>query len=200
MKHKSYLIETMPAGNTDIDHVKDVCCTVCRNGIEAGRFTVTQNELGEYDSLEKAVRAYMQRDYPDNTRREEARYRRMRKAETRLQKRQRALLTAILRRNGGRVTSYPVPDEDGGVEYPVTMTCSGKYGNPNISITDVHLDEHGELYVDGIDESTGAAERNYPVCPEQYSWTLAFLGIALGFRKRSPLSEFLSRLKERFHF
>ena len=61
MKHKSYLIETTPAGNTDIDHVKDVCCTVCRNGIEAGRFTVTQNELGEYGSLEKAVKAYMQR-------------------------------------------------------------------------------------------------------------------------------------------
>lgn len=125
MKHKSYLIETMPAGNTDIDHVKDVCCTVCRNGIEVGRFTVTQNELGEYDSLEKAVKAYMQRDYPDNAWRTEANYRKIQKAETRLQKRQRALLTDILRRNGGRVTSYPVPDEDGGVEYPVTMTCSG---------------------------------------------------------------------------
>ena len=199
MKHKSYLIETTPAGNTDIDHVKDVCCTVCRNGIEAGRFIVTQNELGEYGSLEKAVRAYMQRDYPDNAGRDEVRYRRMRKMETRLQKRQRALLTAILRRNGDRVTSYPVPDEDGGVEYPVTMAGSGKYGNPKISITDVHLDEYGELYVDGIDESTGAAERNYPVCPEQYSWALAFLGIALGFYKCSPLSEFFSRLKERFH-
>lgn len=200
MKHKSYLIETRPAGNTDIDHVKDVCCTVYRNGSEVGRFTVTQNELGEYDSLEKAVTAYMQRDYPDNARREEARYRRIRKAETRLQKRQRALLTAILRRNGGRVTSYPVPDEDGGVEYPVTMAGSGKYGNSKISITDVYLDEYGELYVDGIDESTGAAERNYPVYPEQYSWTLVFLSTALGFRKRSPLSEFISRLKERFHF
>lgn len=63
MKHKSYLIETTPAGNTDIDHVKDVCCTVCRNGTEAGRFTVTQNEPEEYDSLEKAVRADVQRDY-----------------------------------------------------------------------------------------------------------------------------------------
>ena len=165
MKHKSYLIETTPAGNTDIDHVKDVCCTVYRSGSEVGRFTVTQNELGEYDSLEKAVKAYMQRDYPDNAWRDEARYRRIRKTETRLQKRQRALLTAILRCNGGRVTSYPVPDEDGGVEYPVTMAGSGKYGNPKISITDVYLDEYGELYVDCIDESTGAAERNYPVCP-----------------------------------
>lgn len=199
MKHKGYLIETTPAGNTDIDHVKDVCCTVCRNGIEAGRFTVTQNELGEYGSLDKVVRAYMQRDYPDNAWRDEVRYRRMRKMETRLQKRQKALLTAILRRNGDRVTSYPVPDEDGGVEYPVTMAGYGKYGNPNISITDVYLDEYGELYVDGIDESTGAAERNYPVCPEQYSWALAFLSIALGFRKHAPLSEFFSRLKERFH-
>ena len=159
-----------------------------------------RDRLGEYDSLEKAVRAYMQRDYPDNAWRDEVRYRRMRKMETRLQKRQRALLTAILRRNGDRVTSYPVPDEDGGVEYPVTMTCSGRYDNPNISITDVHLDKYGELYVDGIDESTGAAERNYPVYPEQYSWTLVFLSTALGFRKRSPLSEFISRLKERFHF
>ena len=176
MKHKSYLIETTPAGNTDIDHVKDVCCTVYRSGSEVGRFTVTQNELGEYDSLEKAVKAYMQRDYPDNAWRDEARYRRIRKTETRLQKRQRALLTAILRCNGGRVTSYPVPDEDGGVEYPVTMAGSGKYGNPKISITDVYLDEYGELYVDGIDESTGAAER-----------------------KHAPLSEFFSRLKERFH-
>lgn len=42
MKHKSYLIETTPAGNTDIDHVKDVCCTVYRSGSEVGRFTVTQ--------------------------------------------------------------------------------------------------------------------------------------------------------------
>lgn len=200
MKYKDYLIETAPAGHTDIDHVKDVCCTVYRNGSEVGRFTVTQNELGEYGSLDKAVRAYMQRDYPDNARREEARYRRLRKTETRLQKRQRALLTDILRRNGGRVTSYPVPDEDGGVEYPVSMACYGEYGNPNISITDVHLNEHGELYVDGIDESRGTAERNYPVYPEQYSWTLAFLSVALGFRKHAPLSEFFSRLKERFHF
>lgn len=64
MKHKSYLIETTPAGNTDIDHVKDVCYTVYRNGTEAGRFTVTQNELGEYGSLDKVVRADVQRDYP----------------------------------------------------------------------------------------------------------------------------------------
>ena len=63
------------------------------------------------------------------------------------------------------------------------MTFYGKHDNPNISITDVYLDEHGEPCVDGIDEEIGSVERGFQVYPEQISWVLDFLTVALGFKE-----------------
>lgn len=184
MNYKQYYIETESACNIGLNHTEDVCCKVYKQSVQIGHFTITGNEIGDYGSLDKAIIAYMHRDYPDNNPADEERYLKIRKQEKQLQSAQKALLIDILKQNGGRVTSYPVPDEDGGTEYPVTMTFYGKHDNPNISITDVYLDEHGEPCVDGIDEEIGSVERGFQVYPEQISWVLDFLTIALSFKKQ----------------
>lgn len=190
MNYKQYYIETESAGNTDLDHTSDVCCKVYKQApagsqkkVEIGQFIITGNEIRDYGSLDTAIIAYMRRDYPDNHPADEERYRKMQEQETQLQTDQKALLIDILNHNGGRITSYPVTDEDGCIEYPVTMTFYGKHDNPNISITAVYLNEHGEPYVDGIDEAIGSLERGFQVYPEHVSWVLDFLSIALGFKK-----------------
>lgn len=190
MNYKQYYIETESAGNTHLDHTNDIRCKVYKQvpdnsqkNVEIGQFIVTGNELGDYRSLDTAIIAYMHRYYPNNNPADEERYRKMQILEAQLQTDQKALLIDILNHNGGRITSYPVPDEDGGVEYPVTITFYGKHDNPNISITDVYLDEHGEPYVDGIDETIGSLERGFQVYPEHVSWVLDFLSVALGFKE-----------------
>lgn len=114
----------------------------------------------------------------------EKRYLELRKRGKQLQTAQKALLIDVLKHNGGRITSHPVPvpDEDGETEYPITMTFYGKYDNPNISITDVYLNEREELFVDGIDD-IGVVGRGFQVYPEQLPWVLDFIMIALGFKE-----------------
>ena len=119
----------------------------------------------------------------NHTHPDEERYHKIKELQIKLQTEQKALLIDLLKHNGGRITSNPVPDDDEGVEYPVTMAFYGKHDNPNISITDVYLNEHGEPYVDGIDEATGSLERGFQVYPEQISWVLDFLAITLGLIK-----------------
>lgn len=189
MKYKEYNIEITPAGNTGIDHTDDICCTVYKQNsnadqknIASGHFTVTTNEIGDYGSIEAAIIGYMQRDYPDNNPADEERYSKIKKQEKQLQVEQKALLIDILNRNGRHITSYPVPDEDGGVEYPITMAFYGKHSSSNISITDVYLNEAGVPYVDGIDEAAGSIERGFRVYSEQCSWVLDFVTIALSFK------------------
>ena len=189
MKYKEYNIKTTPAGNTNIDHADDICCTVYKQtskadqkNVEIGHFTITANEIGDYGSLEAAIIGYMHRDYPDNNSADEERYNKIKKQEKQLQAQQKALLIDVLNRNGRRITSHPVPDEEGGVEYPITMPFYGKHGNPNISITDAYLNEYGVPYVDGIDEATGSIERGFRVYSEQCSWVLDFVTIALSFK------------------
>lgn len=190
MNYKQYCIETESACNTHLDHIDDVCCKVYKQNPDAphqneqvGHFIITSNEIGDYGSLDTVIITYMRRDYPDNNPVDEERYLEIRKQEKQLQFAQKALLVDMLKCNGGRVTSYPVPNEDGSVLYPVSMTFYGKHDNPNISITDVYLNEHGELYIDGIDETIGSIERGFQVYPEQISWVLDFLAIALGFKE-----------------
>lgn len=188
MKYKEYNIKTTPAGNTNIDHANDICCTVYKQtsnadqkNVEIRHFTITANEIGDYGSLEAAIIGYMRRDYPDNNPADEERYSKIKKLEKQLQAGQKALLIDILNRNGRHITSYPVPDEEGCVEYPVTMPFYGKHGNPNISITDAYLNECGVPYVDGVDEATGSVKRGFRVYSEQCSWVLDFVTIVLGF-------------------
>lgn len=114
---------------------------------------------------------------------DEERYQKIKELRVRLQTEQKALLIDLLKHNGEHITLHPVSDEEGNIEYPVTMTFYGKHDNPNISITDVYLNERGEPYVDGIDEATGSVERGFQVYPEQISWVLDFLAIALGLKK-----------------
>lgn len=120
---------------------------------------------------------------------DEERYHKIKELQAKLQMEQKALLIDLLKRNGGRITSHPVPDDDEDAEYPVTMAFYGKYDNPNISITDVYLNEYGEPYVDGIDEETGSVEREFHVYPEQISWVLDFLAITLGFEQNEITDE-----------
>lgn len=189
MKYKKYNIKATPAGNTDIDHANDICCTVYKQtsnagqkNVEIGHFTITANEIGDYGSLEAAIIGYMHRDYPDNNPADEERYSKIKKLEKQLQTEQKALLIDILNRNGRHITSYPVPDEDGGVEYPITMAFYDKHDSPGISITDVYLNGAGVPYVDGIDEATGSVKRGFRVYSEQCPWVLGFVTIALSFK------------------
>lgn len=113
----------------------------------------------------------------------EERYQKIKELQVKLQTEQKTLLIDLLKHNGERITLHPVSNEEGDIEYPVTMTFYGKHDNPNVSITDVYLNEHGEPYVDGIDEVTGSIERGFQVYPEQISWVLDFLAITLGLIK-----------------
>lgn len=190
MNYKGFYIKTTPAGNTGIDHAEDVYCTVYKQDghvpeqkVEIGNFTITTNEIGDYKSLEAAIIGHMQRDYPDNDPADEERYCKIQELQEQLQEEQRVLLIDLLKRNGGRITSHPVPDDDDCVEYPVTMAFYGKYDNPSISITDVYLSKNGEPFVDGVDENTGNVEKEYRIHPEQCAWVLDFLALALGFKK-----------------
>lgn len=190
MNYGKFYIQITPACNPGIDHAKDTCCTVYKqkqSGMpeqaKIGQFTITTNEIGDYGSLEDAIIGHLQRDYPDNNPQHEKCYRKIQKLQEHLQTEQKALIVDLLKRKGGCVTSHPMPDEEGNVEYPITMTFYGEHNNPNISITNVYLNEHGEIYVDGIDESTGTVERGFQVYPEHRAWVLSFLSIALGFKR-----------------
>lgn len=114
----------------------------------------------------------------------EERYHKIKELQVRLQTEQKALLIDLLKHNGGRVTLHPISNDDEDVEYPVTMTFYEDYNNPDISITDVYLNEHGEPYVDGIDEATGFIKKGFQIYPEQISWVLDFLAIVLDLRER----------------
>ena len=93
------------------------------------------------------------------------------------------LIERMLTRHGGRITSYPVTDEYGGSDYPVTMIFRGNRGCRNINMTDIRLDENGRLKAGGIDDHDGTVEKNLEILPEHYARTLAFLAFALGIRQ-----------------
>ena len=184
-----YYIETEPANNQHIDHVKDVKCKVFRHGNdnslvpeEISNFIITGNELFDYGSLDKAIRAYMCCDYTENDLSDKACYQKIHEEERLLQNRMKDLLIRLLDSQDGHVTSLPVPDKDGCVEYPVSMFFYGRRGNLNISVTDVYFNENSALCVDGMDESKGNFEHGFQVCPEHYLGILDFLAIALGFK------------------
>ena len=91
MNYKQYYIETESACNTGLDHTEDVCCKVYKQNpdtphqnVQIGHFTITSNEIGDYGSLDKAIIAYMHRDYPDNNPADEERYSMIRKQEKQL--------------------------------------------------------------------------------------------------------------------
>ena len=113
----------------------------------------------------------------------EERYHKIKELQKKLQVEQKALLIDLLKHNGGRVTLHPISNDDEDIEYPVTMTFYEEYNNPDISITDVYLNEHEEPYVDGIDEATGSVKQKLQVYPEQISWVLDFLAIVLDLKE-----------------
>lgn len=152
-------------------------CPVCGKLLEAH-----QEYCSDACQQGLSLTQYKHNAYPENNLTDEDQYHKIQQLEEQLQTDQKKLLVTLLNRNGGRITSHPVPDEEGDIEYPVTMTFYGKYDNPNISITDVHLNEQEELYIDGINEADGKIERGFQVYPEHYSWTLSFLAVVLGFK------------------
>ena len=188
IRYKEYFIETCPAGDDHLDHKEDIVCHVYKrySGKETrrkkeGSFLVTGNEIGDYGSKEAAVIAYMRRAYPNNVWRDRLMYRLLTAAERQLHKRYKKLLIRLLSRNGARITSFPIPDEDGCSDYPIVEIFYGKYDNPSISVTDVYLNEYGEIMIDGINEQRGSRERGFQAYPEHYSSLLHFATQALGF-------------------
>ena len=187
IQYKKYIIEVESAGNEDLDHKQDIICHVYRQNFkgikerEVGSFLVTGHEIAGYGSTEKAVTAYMRRSYPDKRMKGRLLYRFLNLLERLLQKQQRSLLVRLLNRYGKRITSFPVPDEYGGYDYPVTMLFYDQHENLCIGVTDVYLDEQAIIRVDGIDEQSSYMERWLQACPEHYSRLLDFTLQALGF-------------------
>lgn len=92
------------------------------------------------------------------------------------------LLDEVLKLNVGHITSYPVPDEEGCIQYPVTVTFCGKNGNSQTSITGVYLDESGEPCIDGLNKKTSVSQYEVKVQLEHCSMALGFISYTLGFQ------------------
>lgn len=116
------------------------------------------------------------------------RYKWLHARQQRLLAKMKAQILRLLSQNGGRITFQPDPQavEDDCVEYPVTMSFYGKHDNPNISITDIYLDDDGEMMVDGSDSCLGNEETGFTVYPEHYAWVLDFIAIVLGYNQSRP--------------
>lgn len=153
-------------------------CPVCGKPLKNHRQFCSDSCRNFATSIQDIAKVKSNHTHPDKER-----YHKIKELQKKLQAEQKALLIDLLKHNGGRVTLHPISNDDEDVEYPVTMTFYEEYNNPDISITDVYLNEHEEPYVDGIDEATGSVKQKLQVYPEQISWVLDFLTIALGFKK-----------------
>lgn len=189
MKYEDYIIEYISTGNTHIDHKDDIFCRVYRQRTQGtpaaemlNSFVIAGGEIHDYGSAEAAITAYMRRDYPYNDDLDIRTYRKLQERQRELQQQTKQLIERLLVRHGGNITSYPITDEYGGGEYPVTMVFHGRHGSRSINITNVYLDGTGQLKAGGIDEHNATIERELKVLPEHYAGTLDFLAFALGIR------------------
>ena len=188
MKYKDYTIEYTSTGNTHVDHVDDIFCRVYRQPKDASEaemlnsFIIPGGEIHDYGSAEAAITAYMRRDYPDNDEQDAQDYRKLQEYQKELQQQMKLLIERLLTRHGGSITSYPVTDEYGGGDYPVTMIFYGRRGARDINITNVYLDEAGRLKAGGINDHEGSITRELEILPEHYTGILAFLAFALGIK------------------
>jgi hypothetical protein len=64
---------------------------------------------------------------------------------------------------------------------PVTATFRDNKDNPDINITDVYLDKHDRILVDGYNGWKGIRETRLEVESEQYRDVLHFIGFVLGW-------------------
>lgn len=188
MKYGDYIIEYILTGDTHIDHADDIICRVYRqyegtSEVEMlNSFIITGGEIHDYGSAEAAITAYMRRNYPANAEQDIQEYLKLQEHQKELQQRMKQLIGSLLARHGGNITSYPITDEYGGCDYPVTMLFHGYHGSRDINITSIYLDEAGRLKASGIDDHDGTIERALEVNPEHYAGMLAFLAFALGIR------------------
>lgn len=189
MNYQNYIIEFSSAGRTDLDHTGDMFCKVFHRHPDGtpqaeilNSFIITGGEIHDYGSAEAAVMAYMRRKFPDNEVQDIQDYRQLLERQRELQGRMKQLAERLLARHGGRITSYPEPDEYGGMDYPVTIIFYGKYGTQDINITAIYLDADGRLRADGIDDRNGTIEKNFEVPSEHYAGAIAFLAFALGIK------------------
>lgn len=188
MKYKDYTIEYTSTGNTHVDHVDDIFCRVYRQPKDASEaemlnsFIIPGGEIHDYGSAEAAITAYMRRDYPDNNEQDAQDYQKLQEYHKELQRQMKLLIERLLTRHGGNITSYPITDEHGGYDYPVTMLFHGRYGSQTINITNVYLDGAGRLKASGINDHEGTITRELEILPEHYAGILAFLAFALGIK------------------
>lgn len=167
MKYGNYIIEFSKVGNTDLDHKDDVLCKIHlqrHDGtpeVEAQNdFIITGGEIYDYGSTEAAIMAYMRREYPINDTLDILDYRLLQKRQMELHWRIKRFVEHLLARHGGCITSYPVPDEYGGTDYPATMVFNGPKGTQDVNITTLYLDADGRLKANGIDDRDGTIEKN----------------------------------------
>ena len=188
MKYKDYTIKYTSTGNTHADHMDDIFCRVYRQPKDASEaemlnsFIIPGGEIHDYGSAEAAITAYMRRDYPDNNEQDAQDYRKLQEYHKELQQQMKLLIERLLTRHGGNITSYPITDEHGGYDYPVTMLFHGRYGSSTINITNVYLDGAGRLKAGGINDHEGSIKRELEILPEHYAGIFAFLAFALGIK------------------
>lgn len=188
MKYKDYTIKYTLTGNTHADHMDDIFCRVYRQPKDASEaemlnsFIIPGGEIHDYGSAEAAITAYMRRDYPDNNEQDAQDYRKLQEYHKELQQQMKLLIERLLTRHGGNITSYPITDEHGGYDYPVTMLFHGRYGSRTINITNVYLDGAGRLKAGGINDHEGSITRELEILPEHYAGIFAFLAFALGIK------------------
>lgn len=188
MKYKDYTIKYTSTGNTHADHMDDIFCRVYRQPKDASEaemlnsFIIPGGEIHDYGSAEAAITAYMRRGYPDNNEQDAQDYRKLQEYHKELQQQMKLLIERLLTRHGGNITSYPITDEHGSYDYPVTMLFHGRYGSSTINITNVYLDGTGRLKAGGINDHEGSITRELEILPEHYAGIFAFLAFALGIK------------------
>lgn len=110
-------------------------------------------------------------------------FRQLINTELQLKKDMEAFIRAAVKESQGRisltVTESAEGDELEHEDYPVISTLYGRHDNPQIRLTEVYLDEHDEIYADGIDDDTGEKRREFYIYPEHYSDVLFFIGHVL---------------------
>lgn len=124
-------------------------------------------------------------------------YYKLKLKESILKRNLRTLITKALKVNDRRVTFEKMDEED---DYPLTMLLSGRRDIYFISVTDVYLDEHENIYVDGIDDDTSYKRKEFKIEEDQYSDILYFIGYTLGWSdsriEQSVISETNSTIME----
>lgn len=149
-------------------------------------FIIPGGEIHDYGSAEAAITAYMRRDYPDNDEQDAQDYRKLQEYQKELQQQMKPLIERLLTRHGGSITSYPVTDEYGGGDYPVTMIFYGRRGARYQYYQ--RLSRRRRLKAGGINDHEGSITREPRNSPRALRRDTCFSSLRTWNKTDSPLN------------